>query len=62
MRIRHKIIMIIAAMLATIVAIPTNASEQAKTNSFWWPDQLDLSPLRDHDIRSNPLGETFSYA
>ena len=62
MKIRHKIITIIAAMLATIVALPTNAGEQAKTNSFWWPDQLDLSPLRDHDIRSNPLGETFSYA
>ena len=35
---------------------------QAKTNQFWWPDQLDLSPLRDHDQRSNPLGEDFSYA
>jgi catalase-peroxidase len=35
---------------------------QAKTNRFWWPDQLDLSPLRDHDRRSNPLGENFNYA
>ena len=35
---------------------------QAKTNQFWWPDQLDLSALRDHDNRSNPLGEDFSYA
>lgn len=35
---------------------------QAKNNQFWWPDQLDLSPLRDHDKRSNPLGEDFSYA
>lgn len=35
---------------------------QAKTNQFWWPDQLDLSPLRDHDVRSNPLGEDFNYA
>lgn len=35
---------------------------QAKTNQFWWPDQLDLSPLRDHDSRSNPLGEDFNYA
>lgn len=35
---------------------------QAKTNQFWWPDQLDLSPLRDHDARSNPLGEGFDYA
>ena len=35
---------------------------QAKSNQFWWPDQLDLTPLRDHDSRSNPLGEDFSYA
>jgi catalase-peroxidase len=35
---------------------------QAKSNQFWWPDQLDLSPLRDHDARSNPLGEDFDYA
>ena len=35
---------------------------QPKSNQFWWPDQLDLSPLRDHDNRSNPLGEDFDYA
>jgi len=35
---------------------------KAKTNQFWWPDQLDLSPLRDHDLRSNPLGADFNYA
>ncbi|MEL0035873.1 MAG: peroxidase family protein, partial [Gammaproteobacteria bacterium] len=34
----------------------------AKPNSFWWPDQLDLSALRDHDNRSNPLGHHFDYA
>ncbi len=38
---------------------PTN---KAKPNSFWWPDQLDLSSLRDHDTRSNPHGENFNYA
>jgi catalase-peroxidase len=31
-------------------------------NKFWWPDQLDLSVLRAHDARSNPLGEDFDYA
>lgn len=36
--------------------------EQAKNNQFWWPQQLDLSPLRDHDSRSNPLGDSFNYA
>lgn len=35
---------------------------QPKSNQFWWPEQLDLSSLRDHDGRSNPLGETFDYA
>jgi catalase-peroxidase len=38
------------------------AAGQAKSNQFWWPDQLDLSALRDHDKRSNPMGDEFSYA
>ena len=38
------------------------AANQPKSNQFWWPDQLDLSPLRDHDARSNPLGSDFDYA
>ncbi|MFT7090595.1 MAG: catalase-peroxidase, partial [Candidatus Azotimanducaceae bacterium] len=39
----------------------TTIAGQAKTNQFWWPDQLDLSSLRDHDARSNPLGDDFNY-
>jgi len=39
----------------------TNAN-QPKTNNFWWPDQLNLAPLRDHDTRSNPYGADFDYA
>lgn len=35
---------------------------QPKTNQFWWPDQLDLSSLRDHDAKSNPYGAEFDYA
>lgn len=38
------------------------AAGEAKPNQFWWPDQLNLSSLRDHDSRSNPLGEDFDYA
>ncbi|MFT4937167.1 MAG: catalase-peroxidase [Paraglaciecola sp.] len=34
---------------------------QTRSNQFWWPDQLDLSALRDHDSRSNPLGQDFDY-
>lgn len=35
---------------------------QIKSNQFWWPDQLDLSALRNHDERSSPLGKDFNYA
>jgi catalase-peroxidase len=35
---------------------------RARTNAFWWPDQLDLSPLRRNAAESNPLGENFNYA
>ncbi|MFT5899465.1 MAG: catalase-peroxidase [Glaciecola sp.] len=38
------------------------AVNQAKTNQFWWPDQLNLTALRDHDLRSNPYGRDFNYA
>ena len=41
---------------------PSAAPGQARPNRFWWPGQLDLSSLRDHDARSNPLGEDFDYA
>ena len=40
----------------------TASASQAKSNTFWWPDQLDLSALRDHDQRSNPMGDDFDYA
>ena len=41
-------------------AAPTTAATP-KPNQFWWPDQLDLSPLRQHAAESNPLGEQFDY-
>lgn len=44
------------------IGMGTTAPTQAKSNQFWWPEQLDLTPLRDHDPRSNPAGEDFDYA
>ncbi len=37
-------------------------SHKAKPNSFWWPEQVDLSMLRDHDNESSPYGDDFDYA
>ena len=35
---------------------------QTPTNRFWWPDQLDLGPLRQQTAESNPMGHDFNYA
>ena len=35
---------------------------EARTNSDWWPNQLDLSPLRKHSEKSDPMGDDFDYA
>ena len=52
--------------LLTVLAIArhgvASAQGMPKSNQFWWPDNLDLSPLRDHGIESNPMGEDFNYA
>lgn len=54
------------ATLALSILMSLGASgsfaDKPTTNEFWWPDQLDLSPLRQHDDRSNPYGEDFDYA
>jgi catalase-peroxidase len=50
------------AALSLISTHTVGAQGQPAPNKYWWPDQLDLSPLRQRDARSNPLDEKFDYA
>ena len=34
---------------------------KAKTNKDWWPNQLDLSVLRQNSEKANPMGDTYDY-
>jgi len=52
----------ISFVMSSLAASNLAIAQSAKSNQFWWPDQLNLSPLRDHDNRSNPLGDDFDYA
>ena len=36
-------------------------TNQGNTNRDWWPNQLDLSVLRQNSAKSNPMGEDFNY-
>ncbi|MBM7647495.1 catalase-peroxidase [Bacillus ectoiniformans] len=42
-------------------AITTSRAPQGTTNKDWWPNQLNLGILRQHDKKSNPMGEDFDY-
>ena len=53
----------IAAIIIPALSISTTfANTDTTSNQFWWPDRLDLSPLRQHTVSSNPLGQSFNYA
>ncbi|MEA3588110.1 catalase/peroxidase HPI [Pseudidiomarina sp. 1APP75-27a] len=62
--IRKSLPMISALTLALSMGLAATAShaQEAKSKMFWWPEQLDLTPLRDHDESSDPYGENFDYA
>ena len=57
---------LLAALAMTAVPVlssgPAHARGEPKSNQFWWPEQLDLSPLRQHGPESNPMGQNFNYA
>jgi len=55
------------AILAVTTALavsanPVFAQGELKTNQFWWPESLNLAPLRQHADASDPMGENFNYA
>jgi len=56
---------LVALVFAALPLVPTaavSAQGEPRSNQFWWPEQLDLSPLRQHAAESNPLGADFDYA
>ena len=68
MKTRNLLMSMVVASLLTMplssaaFASPMINKGEAKTNQFWWPEQLNLHPLRAHNVTSNPLGESFDYA
>ena len=57
--------------LAAIIAVAissysapnlANAEGPLQSPQYWWPDKLDLAPLRQNAAKSNPFGDDFDYA
>ena len=51
------------ALTAVALSAPAfaDSASEGMSNQDWWPNRLDLSPLRAHDPASNPLGANFDY-
>ncbi|MDT5094105.1 MAG: catalase-peroxidase [Mycobacterium sp.] len=44
-----------------VISSPTPKAHQPRTNQDWWPNQVDLSPLKKHAPQASPLDSDFKY-
>lgn len=59
---RISLVAAIAIAVSPVVSGSAYAEGDIKTNQYWWPKKLDLSPLRTPSDKSNPMGKSFNYA
>ncbi len=62
---KQTIALLVALTVVMPAVVPLStafAQGEPKPNQFWWPENLNLSALRDHGVESNPMGEDFNYA
>jgi catalase-peroxidase len=57
---KPKASLVVVAFVALSLVLTSAVS--AQSNQVWWPDQLDLTPLRQQSTDSNPMGRQFDYA
>ena len=51
-----------AACAVVALSLVSAFEVNAQSPQFWWPEQLDLTPLRQPSAGANPMGEKFDYA
>jgi catalase-peroxidase len=63
---RKQTIILLAALAVGMSPVVLSSSALAqgepKSNQYWWPENLNLKPLRDHGVESDPMGGDFNYA
>ncbi len=62
---KHSLSAIAILAVGLSISAPSmtvTADDKVPTNSFWWPNQLDLGPLRQSDAVADPMDPSFNYA
>jgi catalase-peroxidase len=58
----NRALPLLTAVAVNLASMQGFAEEAPKTNQYWWPNKLDLSPLRQPSAKSNPMGDKYNYA
>ena len=53
---------LISITLMFLFSIASFSQDAMSDNNYWWPNRLNLEPLRMNNPTSNPMGENFNYA
>ncbi|MDH5215975.1 MAG: catalase/peroxidase HPI [Gammaproteobacteria bacterium] len=59
---RKQTMILLAALASALASSPAFAQGEPRSNQFWWPEYVDLMPLRQHAAESSPMGDDFDYA
>jgi len=63
---RMKSRLLLSALVLALAPVGAMAADvndgRPVSNQSWWPELLDLKPLRQNAVESNPLGGEFDYA
>ncbi len=57
-----RTICVIALLAIGVSPVMAAAQERTPDNDYWWPNRLNLDPLRQGSPESSPLGDDFDYA
>ncbi|MEZ0260745.1 MAG: catalase/peroxidase HPI [Alphaproteobacteria bacterium] len=61
-RFRKSLFTATAAIAISVITFAAMAEGTPRQNQFWWPEQLNLQPLRQNALESDPMGQGFNYA
>lgn len=54
---------LVAVGVSSVIAMNLALAQQAMPdNNYWWPNRLDLDPLRQSQMLANPMDADFNYA
>ncbi len=58
----HSVITACAMGFASLTPLNLASAQAGPTNDYWWPNRLNLAPLRQSEMSATPLAPDFDYA